>query len=197
MRIFLKTLSVSVILFLIGFGYFSYKIKTMDIPASLLKTDGVIVLTGAERRIATGLLLLKSGRSKHLLISGVNKTTNRNTLRQSFPQNTSLFKCCIDLGWEATNTRGNAQESATWLKSHHYHRVYLVTHDYHMPRALYELHRLTPEVEFIAYPVHNTSNKGGAWNQWRLLISEYIKFLGSVAWGSISNLWDRISSSAI
>jgi uncharacterized SAM-binding protein YcdF (DUF218 family) len=51
----------------------------------------------------------------------------------------SLFGCCVDLGREAVDTRSNADETADWLRDHHYRSVRLVTSNWHLPRARMEL----------------------------------------------------------
>ena len=50
-----------------------------------------------------------------------------------------LFNCCVDLGYEALDTVGNADETRTWARSNGYTRLIVVTSRYHMPRSLAEL----------------------------------------------------------
>ena len=50
-----------------------------------------------------------------------------------------LYDCCVDLGFTAADTVGNARETATWAKSMGYDSLIVVTADYHMPRAMLEL----------------------------------------------------------
>src|SRR3546814_9566295 len=38
-----------------------------------------------------------------------------------------LFECCVDLGFEAADTAGNALETAGWLNAHGYKSIRLVT----------------------------------------------------------------------
>jgi uncharacterized SAM-binding protein YcdF (DUF218 family) len=52
-----------------------------------------------------------------------------------------LFECCVDLGKDAVDTRSNAVEAAQWLKRRDFRSVRLVTTDWHMPRARFELER--------------------------------------------------------
>src|SRR5262245_42173629 len=70
--------------------------------------DGIIVLTGAEHRIAEGLRLLREGRARRLLISGVNPRTKPEDVRRLTTPGDKLFDCCIDFGYDAQDTIGNA-----------------------------------------------------------------------------------------
>ncbi|GAB5038590.1 hypothetical protein BHOIPH791_06520 [Bartonella henselae] len=88
-----------------------------------------------------------------------------------------LFACCVDIGHKAINTKGNAEESAVWIKKHHYKTVYIVTHDYHMWRSMRELKYLMPDINFIAYPVKKSGDESivQQLNQIRILAFQYIK----------------------
>ncbi len=66
----------------------------------------------------------------------------------------------VTLGRSATSTLGNAEETATWVRTHDIHSLIVVTADYHMPRALLEMEREMPGVTL--YP--RTRAAGGyAW----------------------------------
>lgn len=170
-----------IIVFGAGFFYFSEKISRIAPPDPLPTADAIIVLTGGERRLEAGLDLLARKKGTRLLISGVNPSTNSQDLIRITHADPQLFNCCIDLGHHATNTTGNAEESTNWIKQNHYHSVYVVTSDYHMPRSLGELKHLMPETKFIAYPISD-NNGDQSWirqfNQLRLIASEYIKYIG-------------------
>lgn len=170
-------LLIIVLLFCIGFVIFSEKTERLQPPNPLLKADAIIVLTGGEKRIETGLNLLQKGLGSRLLISGVNTNTNLKSFMHSTHITPQLFTCCVDIGHQATNTKGNAEESAAWIKKHHYKTVYIVTHDYHMWRSMRELKYLMPEVHFIAYPVKKSSDESiiQQINQIRILAFQYIK----------------------
>lgn len=171
-----------IIIFSAGFFYFSEKISRTIPPNPLPKADAIIVLTGGEKRVAAGLELLVKGKGERLLISGVNPSTNSHTLIRVTHADPKLFDCCVDLGHDATNTIGNAEESTNWIKQKHYRSVYIVTNDYHMPRSLRELERLLPNTTFIAYPISD-GNEDQSWvrqfNQLRLIGTEYIKYIGA------------------
>lgn len=171
------TLLMFVFLFWISFIIFSEKTERLQPPNSLPKADAIIVLTGGENRIETGLNLLQKGLGSRLLISGVNTSTNLKNLMHNTHITPRLLNCCVDLGHKAINTKGNAKESADWIKKHHYTTLYIVTHDYHMWRSLRELQHLMPDINFIAYPVKKSKIESTIQqvNQMRILIFQYIK----------------------
>ena len=83
----------------------------------------------------------------------------------------SLFDCCIDLGQEAIDTRSNGAESAAWVKKHGYRSVRLVTTDWHMRRARFELDQaLPPEVTIVSDAVRSEPDLN-------ILFREYHKYL--------------------
>ncbi len=56
-----------------------------------------------------------------------------------------LVDCCVELGHESVDTRSNAQETAAWAKRGDIRSIRLVTTDWHMPRAHYELGRMVDD----------------------------------------------------
>ena len=54
------------------------------------------------------------------------------------------MSCCITLGYESVDTRSNATEAARWIAANQLASVRLVTSDWHMRRAAYELRRTLP-----------------------------------------------------
>ena len=86
-------------LFAGGFGLFASYISGMSTPGAQAAADGIIVLTGGEARLTAALDLLKSGKGKRLLISGVNPSTGRNTLRAATGSDRKLFNCCVDFDY--------------------------------------------------------------------------------------------------
>nr|WP_183229170.1 YdcF family protein [Bartonella callosciuri] len=171
------TLLTIILLFYVGFVIFSEKTERLQPPNPLPKADAIIVLTGGGNRIETGLKLLQQGLGSRLLISGVNTTTTLKNFMHSTHITPQLFTCCVDIGYKAMNTKGNAKESAAWIKKHHYKTLYIVTHDYHMWRSLRELKYLMPDIHFIAYPVKKNGNESMIQqiNKTRILAFQYIK----------------------
>ena len=52
-------------------------------PGDLNGADGIVVLTGGETRLDRAVALFESGVGKRLLISGVDETTTKETLKHS------------------------------------------------------------------------------------------------------------------
>ena len=148
--------------------------------------DGIVVLTGGEERLRDALSLLSAGRARRLLVTGVNPTTTRSALAAQATRFRDLFRCCVDLGYEATNTFGNAAETQAWAERRDFHRALIVvTSAYHMPRALAEMRAAMPGMALIPYPVDAPALRGGSWpaqaRALRLLGREYVKYLLAVA----------------
>ncbi|MCL6708649.1 YdcF family protein [Pseudomonas sp. R2.Fl] len=171
-------------LFFGGFLYFVDSVTTL-VPPATPKADAIVVLTGGYQRIDQAVELLKQGSGTRLLISGVNPSTSSNQIRRMTQSSAGLFECCVDIGYEAQDTIGNASETTRWIHDKDYGSVLVVTSNYHMPRSLHELRRLDRDTEFIPYPVINTDLKQADWyvdpNALRTLISEYGKIVVAYA----------------
>src|SRR5262245_11557998 len=57
-----------------GFIWFAHGVSMLA-PAPDARADAIVVLTGDEERISTGVRLMLEGRARRLLISGVHSTT--------------------------------------------------------------------------------------------------------------------------
>lgn len=175
-------------LFVGGFLYFANLVGSM-VPPDSIRADGIVVLTGGSQRLKLALDLLGKGMGERLLISGVHQSTTPQQLRRLTRSSSAMFNCCVDMGYEALDTIGNAQETVGWISEHGYRRVLVVTNNYHMPRSLIELRRADPQTEFIAYPVINSNLKARNWladpNTLRILISEYVKIIATGVRGMI------------
>ncbi len=144
-------------------------------------TDGIVVLTGGTERLNTGLTLLASHRAGKLLISGVYHGVELEELLALSKRSPQELECCIDIGHQADDTRGNARETARWVKKRKFTSLRLVTANYHMPRSLLEFTNLMPETRIIAHPVFPSHVKVDHWWRWpgtaALLLGEYNKYL--------------------
>src|SRR5919107_3712573 len=87
----------------------------------------------------------------------------------------------VALGHEATSTRGNAAEIASWARAEHLRSIRVVTAGYHMPRALLELRGALPEVVVLPHPMLpatlRDAGAAGRLRTWSLLLREYLKYL--------------------
>jgi len=133
-----RTLSALLLLYLLGYALFA---GLLPRPADDRPTDAIVVLTGGANRMERGLDLLRRHKAQRMLVSGVDRVVRPADLARQYPGSAPLFACCIDLGREAVDTRSNAQEVAQWLKARHLKTIRLVTTDWHMPRARFELSR--------------------------------------------------------
>lgn len=171
---------------LLAFGFVWFANAVMRAPSNEARqADGIVVLTGGPIRIAEGARLLDEGRAERLLISGVNQKTGRPSLLKLSGLGEKTFNCCVDLGYAALDTVGNATETQRWAEALHYNKLIVVTASYHMPRSLAELARVMPETELIPHPVMPDSLRDKTW--WmdrialRILVAEYVKFLPAAA----------------
>ena len=165
---------------LFGLGFFLFSSLIQPKTASdVRRADAIVVLTGSDNRIPEGIKLLSRGKARRLLISGVNPATKRKELVDLAPGSKHLFLCCVDLGREARDTVGNANETGQWVKERQFKSLIVVTSSFHMPRSLAELRRALPSVELIPYPVQTPSLDGWWWHAGtlQLLLGEYVKFL--------------------
>ena len=136
-----RSIAFLLLIWMLGFAWFALLLPQ---PASITPTDGVVVLTGGAHRIDRGLEILESGKSKKLLISGVDRDVKPPELEAQYPKSAKYFECCIALGFQSVDTRSNALETAAWAKRNNMRSIRLVTHDWHMRRARFELDRALP-----------------------------------------------------
>lgn len=193
---FFKTVSVlavaGVLAGIAGFVLFAEEVRQLaNAPEQAPQADGIVVLTGDQARIATGARLLMQGRARRLLISGVHPATRvpvelSRQIGGSDAWREAMIKCCIDLGRDAQNTIGNAEEAHQWQAAHGFRSLIVVTSSYHMPRSLTEFSRAMPGTRLVPYPVASSRvlQFQSWWTHWptaRLLAGEYVKYLGSSA----------------
>ena len=180
LRLILNSLMLAFGLLAIGFLIFTRSIERSQ-PEPERTADGIAVLTGGVARIDEAMKLLAQQKAKRLLITGVNRTTSMEALKQLANEGDQLFSCCVDIDKEARDTIDNATETSQWVAQHHYNSIIVVTSNYHMPRALAELARVMPGVTLIPYSVvYNNVHLDRWWTYpgtTKLLVSEYLKYL--------------------
>ena len=133
-----RAVSAILLLYLLGYAMFAVALPR---PADERPTDAIVVLTGGAKRIERGLDLMARNKAKKMLVSGVARTVRPEELAAQYGADDSLFRCCVDLGRMAVDTRSNAEEVARWMDKHKFRSMRLVTTDWHMPRARFELSR--------------------------------------------------------
>ncbi|CAN5420550.1 YdcF family protein [soil metagenome] len=153
---------------ILGFAWFALLLPQ---PLDGRSSDAIVVLTGGAGRIDRGLSLLQEGAAKRMFISGVDRSVRPVELAARYHVPNRLFECCITLGREAIDTRSNALETAHWLDRRNYRTVRLITTDWHMRRAAFELRQALPEkVELLYDAVRSRPSL-------MILLKEYNKYL--------------------
>ncbi len=134
----------------VGFvSYFSALARYNQVE--ITSVDGAIVLTGGPDRLTDAARLLSTGVTKHLLISGVGGRADLDDLVRVAPSLAPYSSCCVDLGHQAQNTRGNAEEAALWARDKNYKSLAIVTAGFHLPRAMLEVRALLPDRTLYPY----------------------------------------------
>jgi len=160
-----------------GFGIFALNAMFSTPQAEEETTDAIVVLTGGKNRIQEGLTLFANGRASHLFISGVFKDVTRRDILSQWTGDHALPPCCITLGYEATSTSQNAQETREWLIKNDYSSIRVVTGNYHMTRSMMELTHALPGIDIYTHPVRQSDLKRTSPRYWQLIFSEYHKSL--------------------
>ena len=138
-RALVRLASVVVLAWVLGFAAF---VIALPGPSNHGATDVIVVPTGGAGRIARGDALMRAGKARRMFISGVGPTTRAASIAATNGFDRRIFACCVDVGNEASDTRSNAAETAAWLRRNRARSVRLITTDWHMPRARFELDRV-------------------------------------------------------
>ena len=179
---FLALVGIVALIWLVGLFAFADRVRSFTPSPEPARADGIVALTGpSAERVNAAVRLLEQDKGERVLISGVNREVRRQELRELTPGSNRLFNCCVDLGFEAEDTGGNAQEIAAWAASKNYTSLIVVTSDYHMPRSLLEIRSAAPGLELTPYAVSTPSLDNSRW--WRAAVTarrmtlEYMKYL--------------------
>ena len=168
----------------VGFFAFVASLEREEV-AIVPHAQGVVALTGGADRISDAVDLVAAGHADRLLITGVNQATTGTQIAKQAPRFRPLSDCCIELGYEALNTVGNALETRRWARAHGITRsLIVVTSNYHMPRALLEMARALPDVKLVPYPVVGDKTRGDIWRDplmTRAVAYEYLKYVAALA----------------
>jgi len=135
--------------------------------------DAVVVLTGGPGRLEAGIHLLSGGHAKKMLVSGVYKNVLPRELSALTGAEQALFDCCITLDYAATNTLGNAVETAKWSTTYDAKSIILVTADYHIQRSVVLFRKSMPDTVIIPFPVKSNMSLFK-------LAKEYNKYLATL-----------------
>jgi uncharacterized SAM-binding protein YcdF (DUF218 family) len=197
-------LAVIAMIWLAGLLAFADRVQQSTPQAEPAVADGIVALTGANsnERIAAAVQLLAARKGRRVLVSGVNRDVSREQLRIASGSVRRLYDCCVDLGFTAANTVGNARETAEWAAAMRYRSLIIVTTDYHMPRAMLELRAVLrpPAFTLQTYAVPTPALKSRRW--WRspgaarLMVVEYSKYLAILGREAVLGLGPRATPAA-
>ena len=165
--------SLVLVVWALGFVWFAVMLPQ---PAGDVPGDAVIVLTGGEGRIARGLDVLARGQARQMLVSGVDPEVKPLEFQVQYKVPPRVMACCVTLGYESVDTRSNAREAAQWIAQRHPRSVRLVTSDWHMRRAAWELRRvIPPNLAIVEYAVPTRPSL-------KILFVEYSKLIARHLW---------------
>ena len=180
-------------------GFVSFVSSLERVETRLMaRAEGVVALTGGSDRVLEAAELLARGQARRLLITGVNRATLGADLEKILPVSRDLFACCVDLGYRAQDTAGNARETRDWARERNIKGpLIVVTSNYHMPRALAELSAAMPSVTLYPFPVVSEHVNVADWTRdksvLRLLVREYLKYLRALA----RTNWERVVGAGV
>jgi len=197
----LAIIGIGAVIWLAGLFAFAHRVRELTPAEDPARADAIVALTGpSSERVNAAIRLLEQGKGERVLISGVNREVRRRELRELVPGSNRLFNCCVDLGFEAEDTVGNAQEIAAWARAKGYDDLIVVTSDYHMPRSLVEIRGQAPGLRLTPYAVSTPSLDNARW--WRAAVTarrmtlEYMKYLVALGRESLRKL-DRDAPAAM
>lgn len=167
------------LLWALGWMWFAASVVSMKPYDESVKADAIIVLTGGDKRVNTGLDLLAADKADHLFISGVNSRVKPVELVALWKGDHDKVLPKITLGYAADSTATNATESQEWIRKNNIKSIRLVTANYHMTRALLMFHKAVPEVEIYKHPVVPDDFEPWKEQFWPLTFSEYNKVLAT------------------
>ena len=169
----------------IGLTGYANRIPMQATPPAAT-ADAMVVLTGGSKRMDAGVDLLTRGTAPVLFVSGVDHRVDPARVRDLVPDvgaslDQATIDCCIVLGYGASDTLGNARETALWARATGRRSLVLVTSNYHMPRARMEFEHALPEVVLTTYPVVPADVRVDAWWRWPgtfgLIAGEWTKYI--------------------
>ncbi len=149
-------------------------------PDPPINAQAVAALTGAADARIISAIQLADSLDLPLLISGVNVDATPADIARIAKVDLDKIDCCVTLGKAAASTEGNGNEVADWARRNQVERIIVVTSEYHMERALFELKRAMPEGHFIPHAVMTTKVRPADWYRdtatAKTLIEEWIKY---------------------
>lgn len=180
--IYTATILIAFSLWLCGLLYFTSQLPSVMPETPTKKLDAIVVLTGGSKRIDEGFNLLDKKLAKKIFISGVYKGIDAKQLLNRWRSaDKHDLDCCVALGFKAVNTIQNVKETKEWLEEQDYKSIYLVTSNYHMPRALLEFNKRISGIDIHPYPIIPNKVDMNKWwekeTNFIIIAKEYTKYL--------------------
>lgn len=166
-----------VIVWALGWAWFAATVTAMKPDNVNIKTDAIIVLTGGENRVNTGLDLLAGGTADKLFISGVNEQVRPEELVALWDGEHTKVLPHITLGYVANDTNTNAVETLEWIEKNSIDSIRLVTSNYHMIRSSLIFHQAMPNIVIYKHPVEPEEFEPWREQFWMLTLQEYNKVI--------------------
>lgn len=180
MRVFVILIAAALLVAGWDFSRFVARADRAVTPDPPIQAEAVASLTGASDARIISAIQLADSLDLPLLISGVNVDATPADIARVAKVDVDKINCCVTLGKAAASTEGNGDEVADWARRNKVDRIIVVTSEYHMERALFELKRAMPEGHFIPHAVMTTKVRPADWYRdpatAKTLIEEWIKY---------------------
>lgn len=143
--------------------------------AAASRADAIVALTGGKGRIEAGLVLLRSGAAPTLVLSGVDRDADMDTIFLNGV--TAEEKENIILEKASTTTYENALHVRRIAEERGFKSMILLTSWYHMKRARYAFSRVLKD-EFVIYEesVPRSETEGRAFSGATAVLPEFFKY---------------------
>jgi uncharacterized SAM-binding protein YcdF (DUF218 family) len=140
--------------------------------------DAIVVLTGGAGRIEEGLMMLRRGRSPKMILSGVHRDADLDSI--FFRGLNEGERMSIILEKSSESTYENALEVKRLFGELGLDSMVLITSVYHMKRAHQTFRRIMPEdVRIDVYPVASPNFDTKRWWGWTgltIIFPEFVKY---------------------
>lgn len=165
-------------------GFVSFAARTRSLGGvPCASADAVVVLTGGRNRAEEGLKLLKNGNARMMILSGVNRDADLDSIFLNSLSNAERGNIILDK--ESTSTYLNAVEVRGIMRRMRLNSMLLLTSGYHMPRAEYIFRKLMPrDIKILPCSVATPNFDMERWwagDSLTILFAEFVKYYLFVA----------------
>ena len=163
---------------LIAALFFEFAASTREYRPVGAGADAIVVLTGGRGRTDEGLALLRKGRSKLLILSGVHRDADLDSIFLKRVNTVEREKIVLEK--RSGSTFENALEVRKLMEERGLASMVLITSGYHIKRAHYTFTKVMPEGTRIeAYSVATPNFDESRWwegGSFGLLAAEFVKY---------------------